>query len=225
MKPFPKPNVQLTKMAGSTMLVVALAASFATPAFAELSILNEAVREWQPEKQKVEKPKARPVERREERRDEGREGRRDDRHYDRQPERRFERIENRHERRIHRAPVWHGDIRYFERHDLPRWRSGAWRHSRHDGRLGWWWVVGGLWYFYPQPIYPYPDPYMPPVVITQYEPVQSTPDIVVAPAVASQSWYYCESADGYYPYTPTCPEGWKTVPATPPANSSAVPTQ
>ena len=30
-------------------------------------------------------------------------------------------------------------------------------------RFGWWRVVGGLWYWYPTPIYPYPDPYTPPV--------------------------------------------------------------
>ncbi|NOU01476.1 MAG: hypothetical protein HOO95_07885 [Gallionella sp.] len=112
-------------------------------------------------------------------------------------------------------------MRYFDRHDLPRWRGGAWRHARHDGRLGWWWVVGGgSWYFYSQPVYPYPDPYIPSVVVTQSEPVESTPDIVVAPATASQSWYYCESSQGYYPYTASCPEGWKSVPATPPANPS-----
>jgi hypothetical protein len=104
---------------------------------------------------------------------------------------------------------------------LPRWRGGAWRQTRHNGRFGWWWVVGGgSWYFYSQPVYPYPDPYIPSVVVTQSEPVESTPDIVVAPATASQSWYYCESSQGYYPYTASCPEGWKSVPATPPANPS-----
>jgi hypothetical protein len=85
--------------------------------------------------------------------------------------------------------------------------------------LAWWWVVGGLWYFYPQPIYPYPDPYMPPVVVTQTVPVETSPSIVVAPAATSQSWYYCESTNGYYPYTASCAEGWKTVPATPPTTT------
>jgi hypothetical protein len=30
------------------------------------------------------------------------------------------------------------------------WEGGQWRHERHNGRYGWWWDVGGVWYFYPQ---------------------------------------------------------------------------
>jgi hypothetical protein len=32
------------------------------------------------------------------------------------------------------------------------WEGGRWRHEVHNGRYGWWWDVGGVWYFYPQPI-------------------------------------------------------------------------
>ena len=32
------------------------------------------------------------------------------------------------------------------------WEGGRWRHEMHNGRLGWWWDVGGAWYFYPQPM-------------------------------------------------------------------------
>ena len=32
------------------------------------------------------------------------------------------------------------------------WEGGQWRHEMHNGRLGWWWDVGGVWYFYPQPM-------------------------------------------------------------------------
>jgi hypothetical protein len=32
------------------------------------------------------------------------------------------------------------------------WEGGRWRHETHNGRYGWWWDVGGVWYFYPQPI-------------------------------------------------------------------------
>ena len=32
------------------------------------------------------------------------------------------------------------------------WEGGRWRHERHNGRDGWWWDVGGVWYFYPQPM-------------------------------------------------------------------------
>ncbi len=93
---------------------------------------------------------------------------------------------------------WHGDIRHFHEHDFPRWRAGRWHHGFHDGRVGWWWVVGPIWYFYPRPIYPYPNPYVPPAVVIE-QPVQY--------------WYYCVSAAQYYPYAPVCPEGWRMVPA------------
>jgi hypothetical protein len=36
------------------------------------------------------------------------------------------------------------------------WENGHWRHEMHDGRYGWWWDVDGAWYFYEEPIYPYP---------------------------------------------------------------------
>jgi hypothetical protein len=32
------------------------------------------------------------------------------------------------------------------------WEGGRWRHEVHDGRPGWWWDVGGVWYYYPQPM-------------------------------------------------------------------------
>src|SRR6185437_8063628 len=30
------------------------------------------------------------------------------------------------------------------------WEGGRWRHEVHDGRDGWWWDVGGVWYWYPE---------------------------------------------------------------------------
>lgn len=30
------------------------------------------------------------------------------------------------------------------------WEGGRWRHESHNGRYGWWWDVGGVWYYYPQ---------------------------------------------------------------------------
>ena len=128
----------------------------------------------------------------------------------------------------HPDRVWRGDIRYFESHDAHQWRSGAWRHGSHGGRIGWWWVAGGMWYFYPQPVYPYPDPYRPPLVVVETAPappvvVQMPAPVQAAPQLppvqaqpAAQFWYYCEANRGYYPYVASCPNGWKTVPATPP---------
>lgn len=95
----------------------------------------------------------------------------------------------------------------FQRHGFARGHGGYWYHGHHGGRLGWWWVVGpSLWYYYPyypSAVYPYPDSYVPPVV--------SDTNLPPPP----QNWYYCTSAKTYYPYVPSCPEGWKTVPVTP----------
>ncbi|HEY6896058.1 MAG TPA: hypothetical protein VI279_02255 [Rhodocyclaceae bacterium] len=91
----------------------------------------------------------------------------------------------------------------------PFWSKGYWHHGHHSDRYGWWWVVGGTWYLYPEPIYPYPTPYYqpPPIYVPQAQP---------GPAPAPAVWYYCDSTQSYYPYVPSCAEGWRTVPATPP---------
>jgi hypothetical protein len=121
---------------------------------------------------------------------------------------------------------WHADFRHFDRDDYRLWRSGGWHRSWHDGRYGWWWIAGGEWFFYPQPVYPYPDPYdyvpLPAVV------VQPPPPEPLAPQ-PQQYWYYCDAAQGYYPYVTSCPGGWRAVPATPPSapavEQPAVPAQ
>ena len=115
------------------------------------------------------------------------------------------------------------DIRHFNEHDVHHWAGGHWYHGNHDGRLGWWWVVGAaidsaLWYSYAAPVYPYPDPYAPTTVIVPPQPatmVQQAPQ-AYQPSQTSV-WYFCRSSGKYYPYTAACPEGWQTVPATPPA--------
>ncbi len=109
------------------------------------------------------------------------------------------------ERERHEA--WRGDIHRFHEHDLGLWRGGHWYKGRHLGRRGWWWIVGGVWYFYPAPVYPYPDPYLPPVVVAPPAP---------APAPAQQYWYYCSNPAGYYPYVARCATAWQPVPANPP---------
>ncbi|HEY7986936.1 MAG TPA: hypothetical protein VIE17_08440 [Methylophilaceae bacterium] len=65
-------------------------------------------------------------------------------------------------------------------------------------------------YVQPQPYYVQPAPtysYAPPAPVYQQAPA----------AAAPQSWYYCDSARGYYPYVKVCPGGWEQVPAMPPA--------
>ncbi len=99
------------------------------------------------------------------------------------------------------------DIRHFERHDFDTWRGGHWNHGWHDGRFGWWWNVGPSWYDYPYPVYPYPQPYVPPAVIVQQPPIPAPPP--------TQFWYYCDNPAGYYPYVQSCPTPWRPVPAQP----------
>ncbi len=113
----------------------------------------------------------------------------------------------------YRARGWGGerDIRHFDNRHLSVWRAGRWHHGSHGGRIGWWWIAAGTWYFYPFPIYPYPDPYLPPVVV-----VQPTPESMAPAAQApAQNWYYCEASKSYYPYVSSCATGWQAVPATP----------
>jgi hypothetical protein len=88
------------------------------------------------------------------------------------------------------------DIRRFHDHDFDVWRGGRWVHGFHDGRRGWWWTVGPNWYFYPKPVYPYPDPLVPAYA-----------------APGASAWYFCPPAQTYYPYVPSCPVPWQVVPA------------
>jgi len=112
---------------------------------------------------------------------------------------------DRHDRHQQHYRQWerHGDIRHFHQHDYDRWRGGRWYNGRHDGRDGWWWVIGGtFWYFYNAPVYPYPNPYVPPAIHRR-----------VAPPPGSY-YYYCAPYRDYYPYVTTCPPGgWRLVPA------------
>lgn len=111
------------------------------------------------------------------------------------------------------------EFRFHHPVDYHYWHRGGWRHEWHDGRLGWWWVVAGSWYFFNRPVYPYPSSDVPPVIIEQ-PPVtvvtQPAPAYVPppAPAPVAQNWYYCKSSNAYYPYVSTCSEGWMQVAAT-----------
>lgn len=105
---------------------------------------------------------------------------------------------------------------------------GGW-HGRgvgwHEHGWGGGWVgpalIGGMVgyslaypYRYPYP-YPYAYPYPYPVYQQTY-PVYTEPTPVQP---AAPVWYYCDSAKGYYPYVPSCPEPWRPVPSQPPPSS------
>jgi hypothetical protein len=114
----------------------------------------------------------------------------------------------------HHDDDFHGDFHgrdygHFSPAERNVWRGGRWEHGWHDGRYAWWWVAGGGWYVYPAPVYPYPT-YVPPAIVVQQPPP--------APSglPPSQSWYFCDNPQGYYPYVAACNGPWREVPATPP---------
>lgn len=109
--------------------------------------------------------------------------------------------------------VWHDDIHHFHEHDYDVWRGGSWYHGFHSGRGGWWWIVGDQWYFYPRQVFPYPDPYTPPVVV-----VESPSPAGVAPSAV----YYCSNPAGYYPYVAQCFTQWEKVVTIPTAAPQVV---
>ncbi len=121
----------------------------------------------------------------------------------------------------HRADLHHfsgHNYRHWHERERALWRSGVWRHETYMGRLGWWWTVGGMRYFYERPIYPYPlivpeIAYELPVVIQQPVIIQQPPPPVYTqqPPVDPSYWYYCEDPKGYYPYVQNCPGGWMKV--------------
>ena len=100
-------------------------------------------------------------------------------------------------------------------------RRHSHRHHHHRGfhsRV----IIGfGPAFYYPPPYVYYPAPavvYSPPPVVVQEPPVyvQQTPPPAAAPAPAPEVyWYYCQSANGYYPTVPSCPEAWVKVPPRP----------
>jgi hypothetical protein len=99
--------------------------------------------------------------------------------------------------------------------------SHAWRGHGVRGHVfigvgpGVWWGPGPYWWYYPPP----PYVYAPPTVIVQEPPVytqqQIAPMAPPAPPQQQSYWYYCQSAQAYYPNTPSCPEAWIKVPPRP----------
>lgn len=167
---------------------------------------------------------ARAQEHREERREEHRDERREDR-------RGHEEMHHGYVAR-ERFAFRERDVHRFNEIELGRWRGGQWRNSCFAGRCGWWWFAGGQWFFYERPVYPYP------LIVSEvaYEegvaPVYAPPPGTYAvpppgyavppagyavppsqPAPAPQVYYYCDNPAGYYPTVPSCPAGFRAVPA------------
>lgn len=86
-------------------------------------------------------------------------------------------------------PGWQGNIQHF---NSSYWHGGHWWHGAYENRLGWWWIVGPDWYWYPSAVYPYPNPFTPSEMPEGY-------------------WYWCDAYQQFYPYVGACPSGWRAV--------------
>ena len=105
----------------------------------------------------------------------------------------------------------------------PRWGPGVWGPSVRVSGVwgpGWWgpgvwgpgWWGPGVWG---------PGVWGPSVAVVSSPQVVMVPseprvfverDAPVAPAAQPQQWWYwCQSAQGYYPYVSACSEGWRRV--------------
>jgi hypothetical protein len=101
----------------------------------------------------------------------------------------------------------------------PGWRGGVWVGGPGWWGPGWWgpsvwgpgWWGPGVWGpgVWSTGVWG-PGVWAPGVAV-----VQSEPRVFVerdAPAAQPQQWWYwCQSAQGYYPYVSTCSEGWRRV--------------
>jgi hypothetical protein len=115
---------------------------------------------------------------------------------------------------FNRGRFYGHDFDHFTPHEREIWHEGRWRHEFHDGRYGWWYDVDDVWYFYPEPIYPYPT-FVPDIVyIPEVE--EAPPPEIVSPPPSTYYYYYCDDAQAYYPYVASCDMPWRQVPATPP---------
>jgi hypothetical protein len=86
-------------------------------------------------------------------------------------------------------------------HGRLAWEGGRWHHEMHNGRDGWWWDVGGAWYFYPQPMEG------PPAYVSDVEFVDDAAGPDGPPVEAG----YAAPPPGYYP-----PPGAYAPPPPPP---------
>jgi len=95
-------------------------------------------------------------------------------------------------------------------------------HARHHGRGGvfigvgpgfWWGSPYPYWWGPPYPYHWYPPPYYyPPAGIVVEQPQVYVQPPPAPPAAPPAYWYYCQSAQGYYPQVQNCPEPWVQVP-------------
>jgi hypothetical protein len=83
-----------------------------------------------------------------------------------------------HARHVPRQDFHGRDFHHFAPRERAHWRGGHWVQDWHGGRYAWWWIVDGYWYFYPEPMYPFPT-YIPPAVIMQRPPASTGTCVVL----------------------------------------------
>jgi hypothetical protein len=105
----------------------------------------------------------------------------------------------------------------FAPHDREVWLGGHWHHEWHNGRFGWWWFAGGIWYFYDSPVYPYPT------VVSDVIYAEPATAGAPPPGTSAPTYYWCDNPRGYYPYVQNCGMPWRPVPAAPPAGNAPPP--
>jgi hypothetical protein len=127
-----------------------------------------------------------------------------------------------------RAEHRHG---YVERHSAPVHRGNHgrhWQHGHHHPR-----VTLSIAPIYRPWVYPpyYHDPFFyrqhrdnRPIIVQQPAPqiyIEQPQALALAAPAQSQDannyWYFCESAQAYFPYVNECPGGWQRVVPHPPA--------
>jgi len=109
--------------------------------------------------------------------------------------------------RLHGHDFHVRDVRYFNDREWGRWRSGYWQRDYYDGRFGWWYDVGGVYYPYDAPIWPYPLSVAP--LIVAEAAVAPPPPMPIAPLPAlPRVAYHCASPEGFYPEVGACDAGW-----------------
>lgn len=119
---------------------------------------------------------------------------------------------------------FHGhDISFFTIEEREIWQTGYWRQEWHNGRFGWWWYAGGVWYLYEQPILPYP------MFVSEFSIIENSPlppssnTVPMPPPVPSSftapspqtttpnSYFYCDNPPGYYPVVMRCNVPYRPV--------------
>ncbi|MGZ3768717.1 MAG: hypothetical protein ACXVCR_18130 [Bdellovibrio sp.] len=134
------------------------------------------------------------------------------------------------EPRPHDSHPWHGPG-FSVRH----WQGGHWHHGPYFDRTGWWWIVGPDWYFYDDPVYPYPPFEVQPIYTAQVNgplPEPITPLPTQPPSSSSTAtsgprayFYSCEKSKSNYPTVTVCEAGWVAVPVPPPPSATSTSSQ